>query len=135
MAGELAARPRAMGIPTVTADGMDVADVHAAAVGAVARARAGEGPQFIESLTYRFVGHSRSDPGRYRKDGELDVWKGRDPLTVCRARLLDGLGVEERRVAEVEERVDAELQAAIESARQAPMPRPGGPAREFKPAA
>jgi TPP-dependent pyruvate/acetoin dehydrogenase alpha subunit len=135
MAGELTARPQAMGIATVAVDGMDVTSVRAAAAGAVARARAGEGPQFIESLTYRFVGHSRSDPGRYRKDGELDSWKLRDPLVVCRAALADGLGVEAARIGAVEERVDAELGAAIEWARRAPFPAPEAPGREFRPAA
>jgi TPP-dependent pyruvate/acetoin dehydrogenase alpha subunit len=130
MAGELTARPQAMGIPTVVVDGMDVTAVRRAASAAVASARAGEGPQFIESLTYRFVGHSRSDPGRYRKGGELDTWKLRDPLVVCRATLADGLGVEAPRIDAVEQRVDAQLRAAIESARQAPMPRPGAPGRQ-----
>ena len=78
-----------------------------AAAEAVARARDGGGPQFIEALTYRFVGHSRSDPGRYRKPGELDEWKERDPLLVARAAIaerhgtgdeeLDGVGAEVER--------------------------------------
>ncbi|HEY6759155.1 MAG TPA: thiamine pyrophosphate-dependent dehydrogenase E1 component subunit alpha [Baekduia sp.] len=135
MAGELADRPRAMGIETTVVDGMDVVAVRAAAVAAVARARAGEGPQFIESLTYRFVGHSRSDPGRYRKDGELEEWKQRDPLLVCRAALAGAHGLAEERIAAAEQRVDATLDAAIEAARQAPMPTPDATAREFRPAA
>ena len=53
---------------------------------AVAHARAGGGPVFVEALTYRFVGHSRSDPGTYRPDGELDRWRERDPIVVLRAR-------------------------------------------------
>ena len=135
MAGALADRPRAMGIPTTVVDGMDVVAVRAAAVEAVARARAGEGPEFIESLTYRFVGHSRSDPGRYRRDGELAEWKERDPLVVCRATLARDLGVAEERIDAAEQRVDAALQAAIEAARQAPMPAPDASASQFSEAA
>ena len=49
----------------------------------VEQARGGSGPQFVEAATYRFVGHSRSDPGKYRPEGELDRWKQRDPLAVA----------------------------------------------------
>ena len=53
----------------------------------------GEGPEFVEARTYRFVGHSRSDPGKYRPEGELDRWQERDPLTVAATMLRDELGV------------------------------------------
>ena len=57
------------------------------------RARGG-GPVFVEAITYRFVGHSRSDPGKYRPEGELDRWRERDPLTLLRARLERRAGVD-----------------------------------------
>jgi TPP-dependent pyruvate/acetoin dehydrogenase alpha subunit len=132
MAGALADRPRTMEIRTTVVDGMDVTAVHAAAVEAVGRARAGEGPQFIESMTYRFVGHSRSDPGKYRKDGELDEFKLRDPLLVSRAILAERFGVAASDVDAVEERVAGELAAAIETARSGPWPEAGAPASEFR---
>jgi TPP-dependent pyruvate/acetoin dehydrogenase alpha subunit len=135
MAGELADRPRAMGIETAVIDGMDVAVVREAAAAAVGRARAGEGPQFIESLTYRFVGHSRSDPGRYRREGELEAFRQRDPLVVCRTELAEPSGVDEEQFNAVDSRVAAELANAIEAARDAPMPDPGAGAREFRSAA
>ncbi len=90
--GRIAARAEVMEIPAVEVDGMDVWAVREAALGAVERVRGGE-PVFLEALTYRFVGHSRSDPGRYRPDGELDRWRERDPLTVARQR-LESLGVD-----------------------------------------
>ncbi|MDX6726931.1 MAG: acetoin:2,6-dichlorophenolindophenol oxidoreductase subunit alpha [Baekduia sp.] len=132
MAGTLADRPRAMEIPTTVVDGMDVTAVQAAAAEAVDRARAGGGPQFIESLTYRFVGHSRSDPGRYRKEGELEEWKQRDPLLVSRAILAERHGVAAAEVDAVEEQVAAELAAAIETARSGPWPEAGAAASEFR---
>jgi TPP-dependent pyruvate/acetoin dehydrogenase alpha subunit len=66
-AGHIRARAEAMNMAASTIDGNDVSAVQAAARESVARARCGDGPSFIEALTYRFVGHSRSDPGAYRK--------------------------------------------------------------------
>ena len=87
-AGEIGARAQAMGIPTHAIDGMDVRATRAAAGEVFAAVRAGEGPVFVEARTYRFVGHSRSDPGRYRPEGELEEWQARDPLELSRAWLL-----------------------------------------------
>lgn len=133
-AGEIAARPQALGIPTETVDGMDVWAVREAAAAAVERARRGEGPQFIQTMTYRFVGHSRSDPGRYRKPGELEEWKRRDPLLVARARLAGEHGVADDVLDAVDVQVGAELERIVERALAAPYPDPARErAREFKP--
>ena len=70
---------------------------------AVEQARGG-GPVFIEALTYRFVGHSRIDPGRYRPAGELDRWRARDPLLVARARLIEQYGVSAQTLDEIDQR-------------------------------
>ncbi|MBV9003796.1 MAG: thiamine pyrophosphate-dependent dehydrogenase E1 component subunit alpha [Solirubrobacterales bacterium] len=130
-AGELRARAETLGIPASTIDGNDVLVVREAAAAAVERARAGDGPQFIEALTYRFVGHSRSDPGRYRKPGELDAWRDRDPIKLARAALLERFGADQRAVGEVEEAVDRQMDAIAERGLAAPWPRPGA-VREFK---
>ena len=59
---------------------------------AVERARGGEGPSLLEMKTYRYRGHSRSDPAKYRPDGELEAWKARDPIEILGARLAaDGI--------------------------------------------
>ncbi|HEY1594039.1 MAG TPA: thiamine pyrophosphate-dependent dehydrogenase E1 component subunit alpha [Thermoleophilaceae bacterium] len=129
--GAILDRPRILGIHAETIDGNDVWTVRHTAAAAVERARAGEGPQFIESLTYRFVGHSRSDPGAYRAPGELDEWRKRDPLTVTRAGLGDRYGVSAEALDEIDESVEQELAAAVEAASNAPFPEPG-PVREFK---
>jgi len=131
-AGQILARPQALEIPAQTIDGNDVWTVRETARAAVARARAGEGPQFIEALTYRFVGHSRSDPGAYRKPGELDAWKERDPLKVARETLAAHAGVEVERLDAVDAEVDRELEAMVERGLAAPYPPAGAPAREFK---
>src|SRR5690349_6483008 len=82
-AGPIVARAAAMGLPTTEVDGMDVWAVRAAALEVTSRVRADEGPEFVEARTYRFVGHSRSDPGKYRPPGELDRWRERDPLVAA----------------------------------------------------
>ena len=117
-AGEIRARAEVMGVTAETIDGMSVWTVREAARKALAHARAGDGPVFVEALTYRFVGHSRSDPGAYRPDGELDRWRERDPIIVLRTQLeaegvdpgeLDGV---ERETAELLERMRADGLAA-----------------------
>ena len=88
-AGAIRARAEAMEVPAESVDGMSVVAVRAAAGRAVAHARAGGGPYFLEAITYRYVGHSRSDPGAYRPPGELDAWKERDPIPRLRGELVD----------------------------------------------
>ena len=128
-AGRISARAEVMEIPTVAVDGMDVHAVRAAAVAAVDIVRKGE-PVFVEAQTYRFVGHSRSDPGAYRPEGELDQWRKRDPLVVARAHLVDSLGVDPASVDQIDEDVERELAEVEERALAAPFPTPG-PVSEF----
>ena len=132
-AGAIPDRPRAYGLPTATIDGNDLWEVRERAGEAVERARAGEGPSFIESLTYRYVGHSRSDPGAYRKPGELDEWKARDPLVRARAGMAERYGTAGETVDRVDEEVEEELRAAIQAATDAPFPDPDQPVSEFAP--
>jgi TPP-dependent pyruvate/acetoin dehydrogenase alpha subunit len=130
-AGPIIARAEAMEIPAHALDGMDVWAVRAAAEGIVARVRGGGGPEFVEARTYRFVGHSRSDPGKYRPEGELDEWRARDPLTVAEQRLRSELGVSEEQVRAIDEEVERELEEMERDALAAPFPEPG-PMPEFK---
>lgn len=120
-AGPIRARAEALDVPAETIDGMSVWSVREAAVRAVERARSGEGPAFVEAVTYRFVGHSRSDPGKYRPEGELERWRERDPLVVARAR-LEAEGVEASRLDELEASVAAELVEIEQRGLAAPFP-------------
>ena len=74
-------------------------------------------------MTYRFVGHSRSDPGKYRPEGELDRWRERDPLVLLRARLEAG-GVEAAALDELDASVADELVRLEERGLAAPFPEP-----------
>jgi TPP-dependent pyruvate/acetoin dehydrogenase alpha subunit len=130
-AGPIRGRAEAMGIPAVGVDGMDVWAVREAALAAVKRVRADEEPVFVEARTYRFVGHSRSDPGAYRPAGELEQWRQRDPLLVAERRLVDEHGVAPERLQAVADEVDGLLVEAEEAGLAAPFPTPS-PFPEFK---
>jgi acetoin:2,6-dichlorophenolindophenol oxidoreductase subunit alpha len=129
-AGEIRDRAEVMQVPAETIDGMSVWTVRDAAARAIAHARNGYGPYFIEAITYRFVGHSRSDPGAYRPEGELDEWRLRDPIVRLRAQ-LEAEGVERARLDEVERELDQELERMRERGLAAPFPS-GLTATEFK---
>ena len=120
--GGIVPRAAAMQLPTTELDGMDVRAVRDAASEIVERVRGGAGPEFVEARTYRFVGHSRSDPGRYRPEGELDRWRERDPLVVAESLLRDELGMKADALAEVAEGVEAELDRIEAAALAAPFP-------------
>ncbi|MBI4921342.1 MAG: pyruvate dehydrogenase (acetyl-transferring) E1 component subunit alpha, partial [Devosia nanyangense] len=84
---DIAIRATSYDMPGVVVDGQDVDAVAKAVQAAVARARAGEGPSLLEMKTYRYSGHSRSDPATYRLPGELDAWLKRDPINLFADRL------------------------------------------------
>jgi acetoin:2,6-dichlorophenolindophenol oxidoreductase subunit alpha len=121
-AGTIVARAEAMEIPTLVVDGMDVWAVRDTAEDAAGRVRAGGGPVFVEARTYRFVGHSRSDPGKYRPPGELEEWRERDPLLVAERRLAAEHGVTAEQLADIAADVERELQEVEESALAAAFP-------------
>lgn len=115
---DLAQRAGAYDIPGVIVDGQDVEAAHAAVATAVARARAGDGPSLLEMKTYRYRGHSRTDPARYRAPGELERWKERDPIELLGTKLA--LDDEARRRLWAE--VQAEIDEAAAHAAEAPYP-------------
>ena len=130
-AGQILDRAKTLQLHAEQVDGNDVFAVREAAARAVEHARAGEGPAFLETLTYRFVGHSRSDPGVYRKPGELEAWKERDPLKLGRAALKERFGAQDVALDEIDSEVEELIASIVERGLAAPYPQPG-PAREFK---
>jgi acetoin:2,6-dichlorophenolindophenol oxidoreductase subunit alpha len=85
---ELVRRAAAYAMEAAAVDGNDVVAVRDATAAAVARARAGAGPTFLECRTYRHAGHSRTDPGKYRPQEEVESWLARDPLPAFERRLV-----------------------------------------------
>ena len=130
-AGAIADRPRALGITTEIVDGNDVFAVREAAARARAHAVAGKGPVFLELMTYRIVGHSRSDPGAYRKPGELEEWAKRDPLLRARAVLTGEHGVAADELDRIDADVDAQVTEIVGRARSAPWPDPSEPVQPY----
>lgn len=99
-------------IPSVEVDGMDVIAVYEAVKWGGEWVREHGRPYFIEALTYRFRGHSMSDPGKYRSQAELELWKERDPIPSCRRRLVEeGIATEPQ--------LDAIKQQSVETVREA----------------
>ena len=113
---DLADRAAAFAMPGHVVDGMDVVAVHEAMTSAVARARSGDGPTLLEVKTYRYRGHSRTDPAKYRSAEELESWKARDPIDRLARELesqavLTAADVAAMR-AEVQAHIDAEAATA-----------------------
>jgi acetoin:2,6-dichlorophenolindophenol oxidoreductase subunit alpha len=128
---DIRARAAAYGITAERVDGNDVEAVREAAGAAIARARSGSGPEFLECLTYRHLGHSKTDPATYRPPGELEAWLERDPLVLSARRLVE-LGAELDAVETAERLVREEIDAAVEAALADPYPAPA-PGREYAP--
>jgi acetoin:2,6-dichlorophenolindophenol oxidoreductase subunit alpha len=114
---DLADRAKAHALPGVIVDGQDVAAVRDVAAAAIDRARSGAGPTLIEAKTYRYRGHSRTDPAKYRAEGELERWKERDPIELLGAQLA--LGDDEQR--DLRTVVQEEIDAAAARAAEAPI--------------
>jgi acetoin:2,6-dichlorophenolindophenol oxidoreductase subunit alpha len=122
--GGIQPRAAAMELPTAGVDGMDVWAVRSTAAAVVGRVRAGGGPELVEAITYRFVGHSRSDPGKYRPEGELERWQERDPLRTASARLREEYGVTGDEIDAIDQELEERLAAIEQSALAAPFPQP-----------
>ena len=119
---DLARRADAYGMPGIVVDGQDVDVVHAAVVDAVERARGGGGPSLLEMKTYRYRGHSRSDPAKYRPDGELEAWKARDPIEILGRRLADERILSTDEQASIKASSQVDVDAAAERAAASPYP-------------
>ena len=119
---DLARRADPYGMPGIIVDGQDIEAVHAATSEAAERARRGEGPSLLEMKTYRYRGHSRSDPAKYRPEGELDRWKARDPIELLgKVIIADGL-IGPNDPVEIRNEMQADIDAAAERAASAPFP-------------
>ena len=116
-----AGRASAYGLEPVIVDGQDADEVYRAALKAFARARAGGGPSLIECKTYRYSGHSRADPAKYRPDGELDQWKRRDPVLLYQERLKQ-FGIGESAIEKINGEVRHLVDDATEKCKAAPPP-------------
>jgi len=111
-------------MPSEPVDAMDVEMVHEAVKRAADRARAGEGPTFLEFKTYRFRGHSMSDPQKYRTKEEVEQWKSRDPLEMVRDRILTNGIATEAELEEIDAKVKVVVEESVKFAEESPYPEP-----------
>jgi pyruvate dehydrogenase E1 component alpha subunit len=118
-------RGQAYGIPGQQVDGMDVVEVKAAGDKAVAHARAGKGPYILEMLTYRYRGHSMSDPAKYRTKEEVQkVRQERDPIERIKEQMVADAGIDEARLKEIDREIKAVVTEAADFAQSDPEPDP-----------
>ena len=121
---QISKRAAAYNIPGVTVDGNDLFAVYEAVKTAVARARAGEGPTLIESVTYRWRGHSKSDRQRYRTRDEVKEWQARDPIARLEKQLVAAGMFSEDELAEVAAAAQQSIEDSVAFAESAADPDP-----------
>ena len=109
-------------MPGEPVDGMDPEAVHEAVERAVARARAGEGPTLLEMKTYRFKGHSISDPQKYRTKEELDEYKHKDPIDIIYAKIKKGKYATDEELDAIKAKIDAAVDESVRFAEESPWP-------------
>jgi pyruvate dehydrogenase E1 component alpha subunit len=114
----------AFDMPSESVDGMDPEAVHEAFCRAAEHIRAGKGPYYLEIKTYRYRGHSVSDPAKYRTKDELEEYKEKDPVVLIQEKLLDQKIASQSEIEAVIQSIDKEIDDAIEFAENSPFPLP-----------
>ena len=125
--GDISRRAVGFGLPVETVDGQDVAAVFRTASRAVDRARNGEGPTFIEALTYRYGGHNVGEPETYRTRHEVDWWRSvRDPITRLTREMFARGWLNDPGLRDVQQNAQALVQDAVQFAEDSPYPDASG---------
>ncbi|WP_345113559.1 pyruvate dehydrogenase (acetyl-transferring) E1 component subunit alpha [Hymenobacter algoricola] len=119
---ELYTLGEAYDMPSEPVNGMNVEDIHNAVARAAERARAGEGPTFLEFKTYRYKGHSMSDPAKYRTKEELEEYRQRDSIEAVRHTILTNGMATEADLAAIDEKIKAQVNESVEFAETSPYP-------------
>jgi pyruvate dehydrogenase E1 component alpha subunit len=111
-------------MPSFQVDGMRCETVHEAVASAAARARKGDGPTLLEIKTYRYRGHSMSDPGTYRSKDEVEEYKKKDPLEQCLAVMKENKWIDDKGIEAAEAKVKALVEESVKFAEDSPLPDP-----------
>ena len=120
----IADRASGYGMPGVVVDGNNVLAVYEASLEAVKRARMGEGPTLIECKTYRWRTHFEGEPDTYRPPEEVEAWMRREPIAPYRRHLIEQGIISASEAEALEQRVIAQVDEAVEFARNSPFPAP-----------
>ena len=116
-------RGEPFGIPGSVVDGMDVLKVREASIKAGNYVRSGKGPYILEMQTYRFKGHSMSDPAQYRTKNELDRYKTKDPIEKLKKAILKNKIISKNEITKIENNILREIKQAAEFAEKSPKPK------------
>ena len=119
---DLYRKGESFGIPGVQADGMDIDSVYNAALQVAAHVRKGNGPAIIEVKTYRYRGHSMSDPANYRTKQEVEEYKQKDPVAAVKKLILDNSYASEDQIKDIEKKVKENITEVAEFATNEPLP-------------
>ncbi len=111
-------------MPSEPVDGMSVEAVHEAVAKAADRARKGDGPTLLEFRTYRYKGHSMSDPGKYRTKEEVEQYKSKDPVEVVRNTVIKNKYASEKEIEKIEQRVKEQVEESVKFAEESAFPDP-----------
>lgn len=109
-------------MPSISVDGMSVIDVHYAVEEAAKRARKGDGPTLIEFRTYRYKGHSMSDPAKYRTKEEVEEYKQKDPIQQVKATILDQKLASEEDLAKIDDKIKVIVTESVDFAEKSAFP-------------
>jgi len=112
----------AFDMPSEAVDGMSPEAVHEALLRAAKHIRSGKGPYFLEIKTYRYKGHSVSDPGKYRSKEELNDYKDRDPIKITEKKLLEYKYATKKQIEKINDTIDKEMDAAVKFAEESDFP-------------
>jgi len=120
----VASKACAYELASESVDGMDVLKMREATRRAIKRAREESSPTLLEARTYRYMGHSMSDPGKYRTRAEIEKYQERDPIKVFTKTLKDNGVLSDSEIAEIEAQVKEEVERAVRFADESPLPDP-----------
>jgi pyruvate dehydrogenase E1 component alpha subunit len=112
-------------IPSEAVDAMRVEEVHLAVERAAERARKGDGPTLLEFRTYRYKGHSMSDPAKYRTKEELEEYKAQDPIEQVRIAILENKYATEADLEKIDKGIKEVVDASVKFAEESPYPQAG----------
>jgi pyruvate dehydrogenase E1 component alpha subunit len=121
---EIVDKALAYGMKGEQVNGMNVIEVYEATQKALNKIRDGEGPQFLEMITYRFEGHSMGDPLRYRSKEEVEKWREDDPIGILERHLLAEDMTDKDELEQIDDAVEQEIEEAVKFAEESPLPEP-----------
>ena len=121
---EIRQKAEGYNIPNSRIDGMDVMEVREKALEVIENIRSGDGPYFLEVVTYRYRGHSMGDPERYRQSDEVKRWQESDPIGIYHKYLIDQEISTQEELDELDKKIEADVESATQFAESSPEPGP-----------